>query len=162
MIDLLRQEIAGSVSPIVVKVGTRVLTQKNGRLDRKRIADLADQLHCLLDDGRKVVVVSSGAVGAGMSELGLRHRPSDLAELQAVAAVGQTKLIEAYDHTLGQHGQHAAQVLLSAPDLHDRTSYLNVQNTLLSLLKLNQCLLGRVDDDDTLGSVHDDDIIIFY
>ena len=149
MIDLLRQEIAGSVSPIVVKVGTRVLTQPNGRLDRERIADLADQVHRLLQAGRQVVLVSSGAVGAGMSELGLATRPSDLARLQAVAAVGQTKLIEAYDHTLRQHGHHAAQVLLTAGDLHDRTSYLNVRNTLLSLLQLKTVPI--INENDTVA-----------
>ena len=149
MIDLLRQEIAGSVSPIVVKVGTRVLTQPNGRLDRDRIADLADQIHCLLQADRQVVLVSSGAVGAGMSELGLSKRPSDLARLQAVAAVGQTKLIEAYDHTLRQHGHHAAQVLLTASDLHHRASYLNVRNTLLSLLQLKTVPI--INENDTVA-----------
>ncbi len=149
MIDLLRQEIAGSVSPIVVKVGTRVLTQPNGRLDRDRIADLADQVHRLLQADRQVVLVSSGAVGAGMSELGLVNRPTDLAHLQAVAAVGQTKLIEAYDHTLRQHGHHAAQVLLTAGDLHDRTSYLNVRNTLLSLLQLKTVPI--INENDTVA-----------
>ncbi len=91
-----------------------MLTQPDGRLDYHRIADLADQLHQLRQATRHVVLVSSGAVGAGMSELGLRTRPSDLAKLQAVAAIGQTKLIEAYDRTLRQHGHHAAQVLLTA------------------------------------------------
>jgi glutamate 5-kinase len=149
MIDLLRQEIAGAVSPIVVKVGTRVLTQANGRLDRERIAGLAEQIHGLLARGRQVVLVSSGAVGAGMSELGLEKRPTDLAQLQAVAAVGQTKLIEAYDHTLRQHGHHAAQVLLTAGDLHDRTSYLNVRNTLLSLLRLKTVPI--INENDTVA-----------
>jgi len=64
-----------------------------------------------------------------MSELKLHQRPTDLARLQAVAAVGQTKLIEAYDRTLRKHGRHAAQVLLTAGDMHQRTSYLNVRNT---------------------------------
>jgi glutamate 5-kinase len=149
MIDVLRQEIASCVSPIVVKVGTRVLTQANGRLDRDRIADLADQVHCLQVTGQQVVLVSSGAVGAGMSELGLAQRPSDLAQLQAVAAVGQTKLIEAYDHTLRQHGHHAAQVLLTAADLHDHTGYLNVRNTLLSLLRLQTVPI--INENDTVA-----------
>jgi glutamate 5-kinase len=149
MIDVVRQEIAGGVSPIVVKVGTRVLTQANGRLDHNRIADLAEQVHALRVGGQQVVLVSSGAVGAGMSELGLTKRPSDLAHLQAVAAVGQTKLIEAYDQTLRQHGHHAAQVLLTAADLHDRTSYLNVRNTLLSLLRLQTVPI--INENDTVA-----------
>ncbi|MCA9166600.1 MAG: glutamate 5-kinase [Planctomycetales bacterium] len=149
MIDPLRQEIAGSASPIVVKVGTRVLTKTDGRLDYDRIADLADQLHQLRQANRHVVLVSSGAVGAGMSELGLTARPSDLAKLQAVAAIGQTKLIEAYDRTLRQQGHHAAQVLLTARDLSERNGYLNVRNTLLSLLDLGA--IPIINENDTVA-----------
>ncbi|HOZ59653.1 MAG TPA: glutamate 5-kinase, partial [Nakamurella multipartita] len=80
-----------------------------------------------------VVLVSSGAVGAGMSQLGLTQRPQDVARLQAVAAVGQARLIEAYDRVFRQHGRTAAQVLLTADDVDDRTRYLNVRNTIWAL-----------------------------
>jgi glutamate 5-kinase len=89
----------------------------------------------MIEDDRQVVLVSSGAVGAGMGRLGLRQRPSDLAHLQAVAAVGQSRLIEAYNRALEPHGRHAAQILLTGDDLNDRTRYLNVRNTLLSLFQ---------------------------
>ena len=135
MTDLLRQEIATSVKTLVVKVGTTVLTCQDGTLDQKQIARLAEELHRLIKSGRQVVLVSSGAVGAGMRQLGLHQRPTDLAKLQAVAAVGQAKLIEVYDRTLRKHGRHAAQVLLTADDLNDRTRYLNVRNTILALLQ---------------------------
>ena len=85
---------------IVVKVGTKVLTGADGHLDQDRIADLAEQLHEVLASGRKVVLVSSGAVGAGMGRLGLKSRPADLAHLQAVAAIGQSLLVEAYERSL--------------------------------------------------------------
>ena len=73
MKDLLRQEIAALASTIVVKVGTRVLTRDDGQLDQERIEQLADQVHHVMSAGRKVVLVSSGAVGAGMGRLGLEH-----------------------------------------------------------------------------------------
>src|SRR5262245_14814130 len=135
MTDLLRQEIATAADLIVVKVGTRVLTHAGGKLNEERVAQLAEEIHQLGEAGRKVVLVSSGAVGAGMGRLGLDARPKDLARLQAVAAIGQSKLIEAYDRALATHGRHAGQVLLTADDLNHRTRYLNVRNTLLALLE---------------------------
>ncbi len=135
MPDLLRQEIAAAATTIVVKVGTRVLTHADGILNQERIEQLAEELNALIEAGRKVVLVSSGAVGAGMSQLGIKQRPRGLAQLQAVAAVGQAKLIEAYDRTFRRHGRHAAQVLLTAGDLDDRARYLNVRNTLLALIE---------------------------
>ncbi len=134
MTETLRQAIARSAQCVVVKVGTRVLTTPDGRLNTDRVARLADELHTLVDAGRHVVLVSSGAVGAGLSHLGWDRRPTDLARLQAVAAIGQTKLIEEYDRQLRQYNLHAAQVLLTADDLDHRGRYLNIRNTLLTLL----------------------------
>lgn len=134
MPDPVRQEIAAAAHTIVVKVGTRILTRGDGRLNENRIAALAEEIHAALESGRKIVLVSSGAVGAGMGALGLTERPRDLAHLQAVAAVGQCQLVQTYDRSLRAHGRHAAQVLLIADDLDDRTRYLNVRNTLLRLL----------------------------
>jgi glutamate 5-kinase len=135
MPDLTRQEVAAAAQLIVVKVGTRILTRADGRLNEARIAALAEEIHQALEGGRKIVLVSSGAVGAGLGALGLSERPRDLAQLQAVAAVGQCQLVQTYDRSLRAHGHHAAQVLLIADDLDDRTRYLNVRNTLLSLLE---------------------------
>ncbi len=119
----------------MVKVGTRVLTAPDGALDQHRIEHLAAELNGVIESGRRVVLVSSGAVGAGMSQLGLAKRPTNLAKLQAVAAVGQARLIQKYDREFTRHGRHAAQILLTAGDLHDRASYLNVRNTIHSLLE---------------------------
>lgn len=134
MSDLLRQEIAATASTVVVKVGTRVLTDDHGQLNEQRIAQLAEEIHLVLNTGRKVVLVSSGAVGAGMGRLGLAERPTDLARLQAVAAVGQSLLVEAYERCLRRFNRHAAQILLTAEDLDRRKSYLNARNTILTLL----------------------------
>ncbi|WP_442484339.1 glutamate 5-kinase [Aeoliella sp. SH292] len=131
-----RQSIADAADTVVVKVGTRVLTGPTGNLDLDRVASLADQLAQITSSGRRVLLVSSGAVGAGIGRLKLTERPKDLAELQAVASVGQSCLIEAYNRALEKHGRHAAQVLLTADDFNDRARYLNVRNTLFALFQL--------------------------
>jgi glutamate 5-kinase len=133
-VDPLRQEIAAFANTIVVKVGTRVLTREGGVLHHERIGQLVEELHDVMSTGRKVVLVSSGAVGAGMGRLGLKSRPADVAHLQAVAAVGQALLVQAYDQALRPFGGHAAQILLTADDLDHRISYLNARNTILTLL----------------------------
>ncbi len=149
MQDLVRQELAATAKLIVVKVGTRVLTRTNGTLDLEQIKSLAQQIQSLRQSGRQVVLISSGAVGAGMSQLELSQRPTELSKLQAVAAVGQTNLIEAYDSTFQKLGTHAAQVLLTAEDLSDRGRYLNVRNTLLALLEMNAVPI--VNENDTVA-----------
>ena len=148
MSDPLRQEIVQAAHTVVVKVGTRVLTLADGTLNHERIDSLAEELHRLAGS-RRVVLVSSGAVGAGISKLGLPGRPTDLAKLQAVAAVGQTHLIQAYERTFARHGRHAAQVLLTAEDVDDRTRYLNVRNTLLSILELGA--IPIINENDTVS-----------
>jgi glutamate 5-kinase len=135
MTDLLRQEIATAATTLVVKVGTRVLTAADGTLDTERVAGLAEELSRVMETGRRVALVSSGAVGAGMGRLGLGERPCDIARLQAVAAVGQSVLVEAYERSLRNHGRHAAQVLLTAEDMEHRTRYLNARNTILTLME---------------------------
>lgn len=118
---------------VVVKVGTRVLTDPQGRLDLRRIDCLSLGLNAIADSGRRTILVSSGAVAAGVAKLDLPARPTGLASLQAVAAVGQTDLITAYDRSLSRGGRHAAQVLLTAEDLRSRSGYLNVRNTLAKI-----------------------------
>lgn len=120
----------------IVKVGSRSLTDAMGRLDSDQIASLATQLVVLRELGKEVVLVSSGAVASGIGRLGLSSRPMDLATLQAVAAIGQTHLIQVYEQTFHHHGTRAAQILLTAAELDDRVAYLNVRNTLLRLLEL--------------------------
>ena len=128
-----RRTVIDHAGSVVVKVGTRVITTEQGQLDRQRIDVLAAQLCRIADTGRQVLMVSSGAVGAGMGKLGLAERPSGLAQLQAIAAVGQTDLIQAYESSLARMGHHAAQVLLTAADLRRRSGYLNVRNALTQI-----------------------------
>ncbi len=128
-----RRAVIEQTRSVVVKVGTRVITTDNGQLDRRRIDLLSAQLCRIADTGRQTLMVSSGAVGAGLGKLGLENRPSGLAQLQAIAAVGQTDLIQAYETSLSKLGRHAAQVLLTAADLRRRSGYLNVRNALTQI-----------------------------
>ncbi len=149
MPDVLRQEIAALATTLVVKVGTQVLSRADGTLNYERIEQLARQLHDVVQTGRKVVLVSSGAVGAGMGRLGMTARPTDLPRLQAVAAIGQSLLVEAYERALSPLGHHAAQVLLTAEDLEHRPRYLNARNTLLTLIELGA--IPIINENDTVS-----------
>lgn len=128
-----RRLVIQNTRAVVVKVGTRVITTEQGQLDHRRIGLLSAQLCRIADSGRQTLMVSSGAVGAGLGKLGLADRPSGLAQLQAVAAIGQTELIQAYEASLSTMGRHAAQVLLTAADFRRRSAYLNVRNALTQI-----------------------------
>jgi glutamate 5-kinase len=145
-----RQEIFQRAETIVVKVGTNVLSADDDRLDPERIRQLADQIHAICQTGRKIVLVSSGAIGAGMGLLGLKTRPKDLPHLQAAAATGQAHLIHMYDVCLRPHGYHAAQLLLTANDFKNRDRYLNVRNTLLTLSEFRT--IPIVNENDTVST----------
>ncbi len=120
----------------VVKVGSSSLRGTDGRLDEAQVARLADQVVASHAAGTRVVLVSSGAVAAGMGLLGLERRPLDLPTLQAAAAVGQGELIHAYQRILTGHGLTAAQILLSQDDFVHRGRYLNARTALQRLLDL--------------------------
>ena len=130
----LRQDILGKVQRIVIKLGTGLLTDAQNRPALPQIERLVAQIAALCQQKRQIIVVSSGAIGAGMAELGLRQRPKRLDELQAAAAVGQSKLMAIYDGLFGKFGITVAQVLLTHDDLKDRTRHLNAHNTLATLL----------------------------
>ena len=149
MIDPSRNQLVSSAKMVVVKVGSRVLTAADGTLNMPRVEHLADQISLMNDQGRAVVLVSSGAVAAGIRPLGLKDRPNDIARLQAVAAVGQTKLIEAYDRYFKRNKRIAAQILLTAEDLDDRLRYLNLRNTLRSVLEFGA--IPIVNENDTIS-----------
>ncbi len=149
MADPVRQEVVATAHTVVVKVGTNVLTGPDGTLDRGRVRALADQVLRLRSAGRKIVLVSSGAIGAGVGQLGLGKRPTDLRHLQACAAVGQSVLMRAYQEALAVHGVHPAQILLTAGDFDHRARYLNVRNTILSLLEWD--CLPVINENDTVS-----------
>ncbi|ODS32575.1 MAG: glutamate 5-kinase [Candidatus Scalindua rubra] len=145
----IREEILSNVSKIVVKIGTRVLTDEDGFLDKNQIMELSRQVIKLRSKGYNVVVVSSGAIGAGINALGRYKRPNILPELQAAAAIGQGKLIEIYNECFKRHGYHAAQLLLTRQDFEDRQRYLNTCNTLHSLLNFR--VIPIINENDTIS-----------
>src|SRR5262249_26685189 len=149
MIDPVRQEVIALAHTVVVKVGTTVLTGPDGRLDPARLQALTDQVYRLHQTGRKVVLVSSGAIGAGVGRLGLGKRPTDLRQLQACAAVGQGFLMRAYQECLDSHGTHTAQILLTAGDFDDRGRYLNARNTIVTCFEWS--VLPIINENDTVS-----------
>jgi glutamate 5-kinase len=144
-----RDEVVFSARTWVVKVGTSVLTGPEGILDPARIGHLAEQISAVVEGGRKVALVSSGAVGAGMGQLGWRRRPDNLPQLQAAAAVGQSYLIRAYDEGFRRHRRHAAQLLLTHEDFDSRPRYLNMRNTLHALFECDA--VPVINENDTIS-----------
>lgn len=130
-----RSEHLRDVRRIVVKLGTGILTDARKRPDQVQFAQLVAQVAALRSAGREVVMVSSGAVGAGMGVLGFETRPKDLADLQACAAVGQSRLMAMYEALFRHYELGVAQVLLTYEDLADHKRHLNARNTLLTLLE---------------------------
>jgi glutamate 5-kinase len=147
--NLVRDEVVMSARTWVVKVGTSVLTGDDGALDPARIDHLAEQISAVMASGRKVALVSSGAVGAGIGQLGLDRRPDNLRQLQAAAAIGQSYLIRAYDEGLRRHGRHAAQLLLTHEDFDSRPRYLNMRNTLTALFEWDAVPI--INENDTIS-----------
>ena len=119
---------------LVVKLGTGVLTDSRKQPDPAQLEQIVAQLAALRVAGREFVLVTSGAVGAGMGALSLEKRPTDLAELQACAAVGQPRLMATYAELFARHGLRVAQVLLTHDDLEHHERHLNARNTLVTLL----------------------------
>lgn len=135
---------------LVVKIGTSSLTQPDtGLLALSTIASLVEKLSHLRRQGHRVVLVSSGAVGVGCARLGMTTRPKEIALKQAIAAVGQGRLIRVYDDLFTALGQPIAQVLLTRSDLVNRTSYLNIERTFQALLQLN--VIPIVNENDTVA-----------
>jgi len=122
------------VTRIVVKLGTGVLTDSRKQPDLAQMEQLVGQLAEQQKAGKEILVVSSGAVGAGMGALGHQRRPNDLAELQACAAIGQSRLMAIYEKLFGAFGLSVAQVLLTHDDLQHHERHLNARNTLVTLL----------------------------
>ncbi|MBW6496301.1 MAG: glutamate 5-kinase [Burkholderiaceae bacterium] len=133
---------------IVVKVGSTLVTNSGRGLDSAAILRLAEQIATLRAQGKKVVLVSSGAVAEGMLRLGWKKRPSEMHSLQAAAAVGQMGLANVYEECFRRHGMKTAQILLTHDDLANRQRYLNARSTLLTLLKLG--VVPIINENDTV------------
>ncbi len=134
---------------IVVKVGTSTITHDTGKLNLLRMERLARALSDLHNQGKDVVLITSGAVGAGVGRMGLRERPSTLPMKQALAAVGQASLMQMYEKFFGEYGQTVGQVLLTRDAFDDRPRYLNIRNTLCGLLELG--VVPIINENDTVA-----------
>jgi glutamate 5-kinase len=135
---------------VVVKIGSSSLTTRDGSIDEARIAALTDAVAARVRDGCQVLIVSSGAIAAGLAPLGLRKRPRDLATQQAAASVGQGLLIARYTEAFKAHGLGVGQVLLTADDLMRRAHYRNAQRTLDRLLELG--VIPVINENDTVAT----------
>src|SRR5215469_1786810 len=129
-----RRQLLNDISRIVVKLGTGVLTDARKQPDLSQMEQLVAQIAEQRKTGKEIVLVTSGAVGAGMGALGYEKRPNDLAELQACAAVGQSRLMAIYEKLFEKHGLNVAQVLLTHDDLEHHERHLNARSTLVTLL----------------------------
>ncbi|HEU5108562.1 MAG TPA: glutamate 5-kinase [Micromonosporaceae bacterium] len=144
------REVVTGARRIVVKVGSSSLTTAAGGIDEQRVDALVDVLGALAARGREVVLVSSGAIAAGLAPLKLRRRPRDLATQQAAASVGQGLLIHRYADSFARHGLTVGQVLLTADDVTRRTHYRNAYRTLRKLLDLRAVPI--VNENDTVAT----------
>ena len=161
-----RKELLGGVKRIVVKVGTSTLANADGSLNEDKIKQIVANLS-ELNENAEVVFVTSGAVGAGMGQMKLAHKPKSIVEKQALAAIGQVSLIHLYQILFWAHGKTIAQLLLTKDDFSDRRRYLNMRSVLRSLLAKkiipvineNDPVVGegirgvKVGDNDTLSAL---------
>src|SRR4030042_2483855 len=135
---------------LIIKIGSNILAHEKEGLDTKRISSLACDISELHNNGYDVVLVSSGAIAAGMRKLGLKEKPRDIKLKQAAAAIGQSSLMWAYEKSFGDYGKKVAQVLLTRDDLSDRKRYINAKNTLLTLLAYG--IFPVINENDTVAT----------
>lgn len=134
---------------IVIKIGTSTLTDEGGHLNLPHLRILVEQVVQMSQQGREIILVTSGAVGAGMGKLGLKTRPQSIREKQATAAVGQTFLMRHYEELFNEFGFNVAQILLTQEDMRTRERYLNARNTIMTLLEYK--VIPIINENDTVA-----------
>ncbi len=145
-----RKTIFDQARRVVIKVGSAVLTSADQGLDQKRISALAADIVSLMTGGRRIILVSSGAIAAGLGKLGIKKSQTmPLSLKQAAAAIGQSGLMWAYEKSFAEHGRTVAQLLLTREDLSNRTRFLNARNTLQALL--DRGVVPVVNENDTVS-----------
>src|SRR5512136_2380155 len=145
----IRKKVLGKAKRIVVKVGSSILASVEKGLHQEVFSSLAKEISALKDEGYEIVMVSSGAVAAGMEKLGYKTRPQSITDKQATAAVGQSRLMNLYEEHFSRHQQLVAQILLTRDDLSHRRRFLNARNTLLTLLELG--IIPIINENDTVA-----------
>jgi len=144
-----RKTIISKVSRVIIKIGSSVLTDKNGSLSESVFEKLAHEISKIRDKNIEVIVVSSGAIASGMKKLGLSERPTDISMKQAIAASGQSTLIWHYERAFSAFNQKVAQILLTLDGLSDRKRFLNARKTLNTLLRMG--IIPIVNENDTVA-----------
>src|SRR5664279_3921210 len=144
-----REKVA-TARHIVIKVGTNVVMRDDGRVALSQLYGIAEAVAKLRQQGRDVLMVSSGAVGLGMERISLAKRPTKLSQIQACAAIGQSRLMAIYDDAFDKLGCHAAQVLLTEDDFRDPARYSNLRSTLVSLLAMG--VIPVINENDTVST----------
>ncbi|MFH0807370.1 MAG: glutamate 5-kinase, partial [Elusimicrobiota bacterium] len=135
---------------IVVKVGTNLLTKKDGSIDTAQVKRIVRDIAKIYEDGNQVILVTSGAIACGVSRLKLKKRPVDLPEKQAAAAIGQPLLMNIYEEHFNEHNITIAQLLLTWEDFDNRQRYINARNTIFTLLKLGA--VPVINENDTISA----------
>lgn len=133
---------------IVIKIGSSTITSEDGTIDKDFIKDLSLQVKTLMDNGKRVIIVSSGARIAGVSTIGKWSRKEDINYKQALCAIGQVELMDSYRRIFGEHGIHVAQVLLTKEDFESTARTLNIRNTLFTLL--DEGVVPIINENDTV------------
>ncbi|MBI3995239.1 MAG: glutamate 5-kinase [Nitrospirae bacterium] len=146
--ELERREYLSGVKRLVVKIGSSLIASRDHGLNHTLLEALAQEMAELKRQEHEIVIVSSGAILSGLEKLGIKHRPKSLPVKQAAAAVGQSRLIWAYEKAFEAHGLKVAQVLLTQDDLADRKRFLNSRNTLMTLLGLD--VIPVINENDTV------------
>ena len=146
----MRTQLISKARRVVVKVGSNVLSDRTGHLSERVIGDLARQVAAARGGGRETVLVTSGAISAGVAQLGLASRPKLLPQLQAAAAVGQSRLMQLYAAAFRREGLEVGQILLTAEDLKARTRHLNARNTIIALLEKG--VVPIINENDTVST----------
>ncbi len=134
---------------LVVKIGSNILSAKEGGLDERRMRAIADDVSRVIEAGHEVAVVSSGAVAAGLGRLGIKKRPADIRLKQAAAAVGQSQLMWLYEKVFSGNRKKVAQILLTRDVFTDRARYINSKNTILTLIGLG--VVPIINENDTVA-----------
>lgn len=145
----IREDVARA-RRIVIKVGTNVVMRDDGRLALSQLYGIAEAVARLRLQGRDVLMVSSGAVGLGMERIGLASRPTELSQIQACAAIGQSRLMAIYDDAFDKLGCRTAQVLLTEDDFRDPARYSNLRSTLVALLAMG--VIPVINENDTVST----------
>lgn len=145
-----RISIMSPVKRVVVKLGTKMITRGPYTIDSAALVKLALEFEELRNRGYEIILVSSGAIAAGMGRMGLKRRPSSIPALQALASIGQSLLMNAYEKAMGTFQIPIGQILLTIDDIHDRKRYVNVRNTIDKLLEMG--VLPVINENDTVAT----------